>query len=97
MKFISISIEKLQIVHWTDWYKVSSSQINENGGAGLLLLYQSSPVKALMAIYPGKDDVCRFELKSINRTSLESLEVWKSSDWFLGFRLECFRCTSMVS
>jgi len=51
-EFFDQLAEKLQIKHWTDWYEVNSPQIIENGGSGLLMLYNSSPVKALMSIYP---------------------------------------------
>lgn len=37
--------------NWKEWYNVKKSDITENGGGGLLSLYNNSPSKLVMTIY----------------------------------------------
>lgn len=44
----------MKVVTWEDWYNVTTSDVLENGGAGLLTAYYgTSLMRALAAIYPG--------------------------------------------
>eukprot|EP01114_Cavostelium_apophysatum_P015052 TRINITY_DN4029_c1_g1_i1.p1 TRINITY_DN4029_c1_g1~~TRINITY_DN4029_c1_g1_i1.p1 ORF type:complete len:534 (-),score=127.16 TRINITY_DN4029_c1_g1_i1:1284-2885(-) len=44
--------QKLNVKEWQDWYQIRTAAVSENGGAGILALYDKSHAKALMAVYP---------------------------------------------
>lgn len=51
-----VTFLELNITNWEEWYSVTSAQICEAGGRGLMdYHYASSPYRALRAIYPQRD------------------------------------------
>lgn len=44
--------EKLNIKDFSDWYSITSEQIKNHGGDGLLRRYGGSPSKLLTSVFP---------------------------------------------
>eukprot|EP01114_Cavostelium_apophysatum_P003599 TRINITY_DN1359_c0_g1_i1.p1 TRINITY_DN1359_c0_g1~~TRINITY_DN1359_c0_g1_i1.p1 ORF type:complete len:535 (+),score=93.88 TRINITY_DN1359_c0_g1_i1:146-1750(+) len=51
-KFLDDLAKKLKIERLEDWYRVKNSDIEENGGYGLLNMHNRSASQAIMSVYP---------------------------------------------
>jgi hypothetical protein len=51
-KFFDWIAKKMKVTEFSDWQKVTTNDIKENGGSAILTRYNSSLHTALAAIYP---------------------------------------------
>lgn len=52
-EFFDELAKKFEITHPSEWSKISSSQIEVEGGNGILLYFRRSVFRTLKSVYPG--------------------------------------------
>jgi len=50
-EFMEYLGKQLNLQHMDEWYKVTTRQISEKGGGGLLRKYNGSPANLIMSVY----------------------------------------------